>query len=45
MDCSLLGSFVHGISQARILEQVIVSFSNIVEGGWDATELGRDHPS
>ena len=27
MDCSLPGSFVHGISQARILEQVAISFS------------------
>ena len=27
MDCSLLGSSVHGILQARILEQVSISFS------------------
>ena len=27
MDCSLPGSFVHGISQARILEWVVISFS------------------
>ena len=27
MDCSLLGSSVHGISQARILEWVSISFS------------------
>ena len=27
MDCSPLGSSVHGISQARILEQVAISFS------------------
>ena len=27
MDCSLPGSSVHGISQAKILEQVAVSFS------------------
>ena len=27
--CSLPGSFVHGISQARILEWVATSFSNI----------------
>ena len=26
MDCSLLGSSVHGISQARILEWVAISF-------------------
>ena len=27
MDCSLLGSSVHRIFQARILEQVAISFS------------------
>ena len=27
MDCSPLGSSVHGISQARILEWVAISFS------------------
>ena len=30
MDCSLLGSSAHGISQARILEWVAISFSIIV---------------
>ena len=30
MDCSLLGSSVHGILQARILECVAISFSNIL---------------
>ena len=29
IDCSLLGSSVHGISQARILEWVVISFSII----------------
>jgi hypothetical protein len=29
MDCTLPGSFVHGILQARILEWVAISFSNI----------------
>ena len=28
MDCSLLGSSVHGILQARILEWVAISFSS-----------------
>ena len=28
MDCSLPGSFVHGILQARILKWVAISFSN-----------------
>ena len=27
MDCSLPGSTVHGISQARTLEQFVISFS------------------
>ena len=27
MNCSLSGSSVHGISQARILEQVAISYS------------------
>ena len=27
MDCSLLGSSVHGILQARILERVAIPFS------------------
>ena len=27
MDCSVLGSSVHGISQARILEWIAISFS------------------
>ena len=29
MDCSLPGSSVHGIFQARVLEQVAISFSSI----------------
>ena len=29
MDCSLLGSSVHGIAQARILEWVAISFSRV----------------
>ena len=29
MDCSLPGSFVHGILQARILEWVAISFSRV----------------
>ena len=32
MDCTLPGSSVHGILQARILEWVAISFSNW-EGG------------
>ena len=30
MDCSLPGSFVHGIFQARVLEWVAIAFSNTV---------------
>ena len=30
MDCSLPGSFVHGICQARVLEWVAIAFSNTV---------------
>ena len=29
MDCSLSGSSVHGIFQARVLERVAIAFSNI----------------
>ena len=29
MDCSLLGSFVHGIFQARVLEWGAIAFSHI----------------
>ena len=30
MDCSLPGSSVHGISQARILERVAISFNQAI---------------
>ena len=29
MDCSLPGSSIHGISQARILEWIAISFSRV----------------
>ena len=32
MDCSLPGSFVHGIFQARVLEWVAIAFSTL--GGY-----------
>ena len=38
MGCSLKGSSVHGIFQARILEWVAISFSNVT-GGWPQTPL------
>ena len=30
MDCSLPGSFVHGIFQARVLEWVAIAFSDTI---------------
>ena len=36
MDCSLLGSSVHGISQARVLEWVAIAFSK--------EKLGNGYP-
>jgi len=38
MDCSLPGSFVHGILQARILEWIAIPFSEDLPD--PATELG-----
>ena len=32
MDCSLPGSFVHGIFQARVLEWVAIAFSTMDMG-------------
>ena len=37
MDCSLPGSFVHGILQARILEWVAISFSRVSSPPRDRT--------
>jgi len=39
MDCSLLGSSVHGILQARILEWVAISFSRGTSQPRDQTWL------
>ena len=53
LDCSPPGSSVHGISQARILEWVAISFSRVysrprdqthissLAGGFFTTETGR----
>ena len=38
MECSSPGSSVHGISQARIPEWVIISFSNIKDASNKATK-------
>ena len=37
MDCSPWGSSLHGISQARILEQVVISFSRVSSWSKDWT--------
>ena len=39
MDCSMLGSSVHGILQARILEQVAISFSGVSSWPRDRTHI------
>ena len=39
MDCSPPGSSVHGISQARILEWVAISFSTASSQPWDRTHI------
>ena len=39
MDCSPLGSCVHRISQARILEWVAISFSRESAWSWDPTHV------
>ena len=49
MDCSLSGSLVHGIFQARVLEWVAISFSihcpgGIVKGGGVAPQRSQTEP-
>ena len=39
MDCSLPGSSVHGIFQARVLEWGAIAFSEYPEGGIQKDEL------
>ena len=39
MDCNLLGSSVHGISQARIQEWIATSFSRRSSWPWDGTHI------
>ena len=39
MDCSPPGSSVHGISQARILEQIAISSSRASSQSWDQTHV------
>ena len=39
MDCSLPGSFIHGIFQARVLEWVAISFSRGASWPRDQTQV------
>jgi len=43
MDCSLPGSSIHGILQARVLEWVAIAFSDLFLGAWPKkqTEVHR----
>ena len=41
MDCSLPGSSVHGILQARILEWVAISFSRVSSWPSDQSQVSR----
>ena len=41
MDCSLPGSFIHGIFQARVLEWVAISFSRGSSQPRDQTRVSR----
>ena len=43
MDCSLPGSSVHGIFQARILEWIAISFSSGSSQPRDGTRVGLLH--
>ena len=42
MDCSLLGSSVHGIFQARVLEWVAIAFSTICQQIWKTQQWPQD---
>ena len=39
MDCRLPGSSVHGILQARVLEWVVIAFSDLFLGAWPKNKL------
>ena len=43
MDCSLPGSSVHGIFQARVLEWVAIAFSDLKETKTGASSWHRLH--
>jgi len=40
MDCSLPGSFIHGIFQARVLEWVAIAFSGF-KANWMQIKTGK----
>ena len=44
MDCSLPGSAVHGIFQARVLEWGAIAFSTSVRTGYQSWTCVSDHP-
>ena len=39
MDCSLAGSSIHGIFQARVLEWGAIAFSKSARGGFNSTDI------
>ena len=39
MDCSLLGSSIHGIFQARVLEWGAIAFSRVIRRGMQTNPL------
>ena len=41
MDCSLSGSSIHGIFQARVLEWIAISFSRGSSGPRDRTQVSH----
>ena len=44
MDCSLTGSTVHGIFQARVLEWGAIAFSSIYDyKQYNQSDFGTDH--
>ena len=44
MDCSLSGSSIHGIFQARVLEWVAIAFSEIEEQIQEkSNRIGKEH--
>ena len=42
MDCSLPGSFIHGIFQARVLEWGAIAFSNNEKGGGQISKIRNE---